>query len=78
LKKMKLIKWTEQVQHRLKWKDIVEKAKTTRVVAPSKKKKCAINDTCPRIACSIRRKNYNLVEVVISDLCNQSKLKLRY
>jgi hypothetical protein len=30
---MKLIKWTEQVQNRLKWKDIVEKAKTVRVVA---------------------------------------------
>jgi len=28
LKKMKLIKWTEQVQNRLKWKEIVEKAKT--------------------------------------------------
>jgi len=28
LKKMKLIKWTEQVQDRLKWKGIVEKAKT--------------------------------------------------
>jgi hypothetical protein len=28
LKKMKLIKWTGQVQDRLKWKDIVEKAKT--------------------------------------------------
>ena len=28
LKKMKLIKWTEQVQDRLKWKEIVEKAKT--------------------------------------------------
>jgi hypothetical protein len=27
LKKMKLIKWAEQVQDRLKWKDIVEKAK---------------------------------------------------
>ena len=27
-KKMKLTKWTEQVQDRLKWKDIVEKAKT--------------------------------------------------
>ena len=26
LKKMELIKWTEQVQDRLKWKDIVEKA----------------------------------------------------
>jgi len=25
---MKLMKWTEQVQDRLKWKDIVEKAKT--------------------------------------------------
>jgi len=28
LKKMKIIKWTEQVQDRLKWKGIVEKAKT--------------------------------------------------
>ena len=28
LKKMKLINWAEQVQDRLKWKDIVEKAKT--------------------------------------------------
>jgi hypothetical protein len=28
LKKMKLIKWTELVQDRLKWKAIVEKAKT--------------------------------------------------
>jgi hypothetical protein len=28
LKKMKFIKWTEQVQDRLKWKAIVEKAKT--------------------------------------------------
>ena len=28
LKKMKLIKWTEQVQDHLKWKGIVEKAKT--------------------------------------------------
>jgi hypothetical protein len=28
LKKMKLIKWAEQVQDRLKWKDIFEKAKT--------------------------------------------------
>ena len=28
LKKMKLMKWTEQVQDRLKWKAIVEKAKT--------------------------------------------------
>jgi hypothetical protein len=28
LKKMKLIKWTEQVQDRFKWKDIVERAKT--------------------------------------------------
>jgi len=28
LKTMKLIKWTEQVQDRLKWKGIVEKAKT--------------------------------------------------
>ena len=28
LKKTKLIKWTENVQDRLKWKGIVEKAKT--------------------------------------------------
>jgi len=28
LKKMKLVKWAEQVQGRSKWKDIVEKAKT--------------------------------------------------
>ena len=28
LRKMKLIKWAEQVQGRLKWKGIVEKAKT--------------------------------------------------
>jgi len=28
LRKMKLIKWAEQVQDRLKWKDIVEIAKT--------------------------------------------------
>jgi hypothetical protein len=28
LKKMKVIKWTEQIQNRLKWKDIVEKAKS--------------------------------------------------
>jgi len=35
LKKMKLMKWAEQVQDRLKWKAIVEKAKTLiRVVAP--------------------------------------------
>jgi len=34
LKKMKLKKWAEQVQDHLKWKDIVEKAKTLSVVAP--------------------------------------------
>ena len=28
LKKMKLMKWAEQVQDRLKWKDIFKKAKT--------------------------------------------------
>ena len=28
LMKMKLMKWTEQVQNHLKWKDIDEKAKT--------------------------------------------------
>jgi len=28
LKKIKLIKWTEQVQYRLKWKGIVQKTKT--------------------------------------------------
>jgi hypothetical protein len=39
MKKMKLIKWTEQVQDHLEWKATVEKAKTIRVVA-QKKKKC--------------------------------------
>ena len=34
LKKMNLMKWAEQVQDRLKWKGIVERAKTIRVVAP--------------------------------------------
>ena len=35
LKKVKFTKWAEQVQDPLKWKDIVEKAKTLiRVVAP--------------------------------------------
>jgi len=33
VKKIKLTKWAEQVQDRLKWKDIVEKTKTLRVVA---------------------------------------------
>jgi len=28
VKKMEIVKWAEQVQDRLKWKDIVEKAKT--------------------------------------------------
>jgi len=28
LRKLKLVKWAEQIQDRLKWKDIVEKAKT--------------------------------------------------
>ena len=28
MKKMKLTKWEEQVQDRLKWKDTAEKAKT--------------------------------------------------
>ena len=28
LKKMKLVKWAKRVQDRLKWEDIVEKAKT--------------------------------------------------
>ena len=35
---MRLMKWTEQVQDRPKWKDIVEKSKTIRVVASQKKK----------------------------------------
>jgi len=34
LKKMKLIKWTGQVQDSLKWKGIVDKAKTAGAVAP--------------------------------------------
>jgi hypothetical protein len=28
MRRMKLIKWTEQVQERFKWKAVVEKAKT--------------------------------------------------
>ena len=32
LRKMKIIKWAEQVQDRLKWEDIVEKAKTVQEV----------------------------------------------
>jgi hypothetical protein len=28
LKNVKIIKWTQQIQNRLQWKDIVEKAKT--------------------------------------------------
>jgi hypothetical protein len=34
LEKMKLIKCTRQVQDCLKWKDVVKRAKTTRVVVP--------------------------------------------
>ena len=34
LKKMKLTEWAEQVQDRSKWRAIVERAKTIRVVAP--------------------------------------------
>jgi hypothetical protein len=37
LKKLLLMKWPERVRDRLKWKSIVEKAKTTRVVAPWEK-----------------------------------------
>jgi hypothetical protein len=36
---MKLLKWTEQAQDHHEWKKIVEKAKTTRVVALIKKNK---------------------------------------
>jgi hypothetical protein len=39
LKKMKLMKWGEQVQNRLKWKNIVEKTKTLPVVAPGRRRK---------------------------------------
>ena len=39
LRKMKLTKWTEQGQDRLKWKDIVEKSKTNGDVVQKKKKK---------------------------------------
>ena len=38
LKKMKLMKWAEQVQDRLKWKDIIEKAKTLSELWRHKKK----------------------------------------
>jgi hypothetical protein len=37
LKKMKLTKWTEHVQDRLKWKATVEKAKTLIRVVVQKK-----------------------------------------
>jgi hypothetical protein len=36
---MKLIKWTEQVKDRLKWKDTVEKAKTLSEKEKEEKKK---------------------------------------
>ena len=39
LRKTKITKWSELAQDRLEWKKIVEKAKTTRVVALNKKKK---------------------------------------
>jgi hypothetical protein len=37
MRRMKLIKWTEQVQDHLKWKAIFEKAKTTGIVVQKKK-----------------------------------------
>jgi len=36
---MKLIKWTEQVQDRLKWKASVEKAKTVSELSRRKRKR---------------------------------------
>jgi hypothetical protein len=36
---MKLIKWTEQVQDRLKWKAIVEKTKTLSELSRKKRKR---------------------------------------
>jgi hypothetical protein len=49
LRKMKLMKWAEQVQDRRKWKDIVEKAKTlTEFVVQKKKKKRRMSDTVQR------------------------------
>jgi len=39
LKKMKLMKWAEQVQDRFKWKDIVEKAKILSELCRHKRRK---------------------------------------
>jgi hypothetical protein len=44
LKKMKLIKWTEQVQDSLKWKDIVKKAKTVPELQRHRRRKRYVND----------------------------------
>ena len=38
---MKLVKWAEQVQDRLKWKDIVEKAKTLSCSATEEEEFCS-------------------------------------
>jgi len=64
LKKMKLVKWAEQVQGRLKWKDVVGKAKTIRVVAPYKKKIyffCQCTSTLIFPACVAHRTFHNAV-----------------
>jgi hypothetical protein len=37
MKKLKIVKWSDQVQDRHKWKEIGEKAKTYRVVVLKKK-----------------------------------------
>jgi hypothetical protein len=42
LKRMKLIKWAEQVQDRLKWEVIVEKAKTVSELKGGRRRKMEI------------------------------------
>jgi len=43
LKKMKLMKWAEQVQDRPKWKDIVEKAKILSELWRHRRRRCLSN-----------------------------------
>jgi hypothetical protein len=63
---MKLIKWTEQVQNRLKWKNVVEIAKTLPELWRRRREELMTSDTavllrhcessCSVIQCSIKMK----------------------
>jgi len=64
---MKLIKWAEQVQDRLTWKDIVEKAKTTRVVVQKKKKFTTCVLTAPQIVTRLKRSESARGNCTVSD-----------